>query len=363
MGARIWKTGGKYVRITAVSNQDSEILGGEAFGGKASEAVDELRTQLRTKGLNVFIEKVLKAMSLEKNRSTRQTYRSSLRQWAKFCSEAQIDFMPPTHGGIVAWMEDQADRGLKAATILLRVKVVSMVSRLLNYDDPRDGEGVMGRKRMSRILRDVRKVRPAGGARALTVEEVRRMVDCSHGHQSTRNRAALALCFLGGLRCSELIGLRKRDIDTGTDAVRVYLRASKGDRGLAGDSVYAKDIPGVLDLSLLMRKWLRRRERLEQMKGWRRFKGGESLFGMNAESFSGVLRKCAKAAKVSRLGLSTHSLRAGCATEAALAGVSMGVVQRHLRHKEIKTTMRYFRPAEKERVADTISAGIGARAA
>jgi hypothetical protein len=70
-----------------------------------------------------------------------------------------------------------------------------------------------------------------------------------------------------------------------------------------------------------------------------------------------ILKRRAVAAGLAPRQLSGHSLRAGLATAAALAGKAPQDIQRHLRHRSLEQTMRYVRRARA--FVDNVAAGIG----
>ncbi len=68
---------------------------------------------------------------------------------------------------------------------------------------------------------------------------------------------------------------------------------------------------------------------------------------ISRESISIVLRKRARAAGLAAERITAHSLRAGHATTAALAGVALDRIAAQTRHKRLSTLIeRYIRPAQ-----------------
>ena len=61
-----------------------------------------------------------------------------------------------------------------------------------------------------------------------------------------------------------------------------------------------------------------------------------------ADSINEMVKKRVKMAGIERR-ISAHSWRHTCTTQALAAGAPLHQVQRHLRHKDIQTTLRYDR--------------------
>jgi len=68
---------------------------------------------------------------------------------------------------------------------------------------------------------------------------------------------------------------------------------------------------------------------------------------ISGEAISIVLRKRARAAGLAAERITAHSLRAGHATSAAVAGVALDRIAAQTRHKRLSTLLeRYIRPAQ-----------------
>lgn len=82
----------------------------------------------------------------------------------------------------------------------------------------------------------------------MTVDDVERLIDsaCGEDPVSLRDRAMLELAYSCGLRVSELVGLRRRDIDSGQRLVKVSGKGGKerlvpvGEHALAATKKYFK---------------------------------------------------------------------------------------------------------------------------
>ncbi len=141
-----------------------------------------------------------------------------------------------------------------------------------------------------------------------------------------KHRMLLTVCYGCGLRVSELLHLKVRDID----GERRLLRIDQG-KG-------AKDRLVEIPQSLL----------LQLRVYWQQFRPFEWLFaGRELTTALGVTsaQKCFKAAKckagVDKVG-GIHSLRHAYATHQLAAGMPLAKLQHQLGHKDIRTTLPYL---------------------
>ena len=84
-----------------------------------------------------------------------------------------------------------------------------------------------------------------------------------------------------------------------------------------------------------------------------------TLNPISGEAISIVLRKRAKAAGLDAERITAHSLRAGHATTAAVAGVSLDRIAAQTRHKRLSTLIeRYIRPAQTHEYTSSRDLGL-----
>jgi site-specific recombinase XerD len=140
-----------------------------------------------------------------------------------------------------------------------------------------------------------------------------------------KHRMVLTVCYGCGLRVTELMNLKVRDID----GERRLLRIDQG-KGAKDRMV---EIPETLLLRLRRYwQWLRPHDWL--------FPGRDPTTALGVTS----AQKCFKAAKrkagVDKMG-GIHSLRHAYATHQLAAGMPITQLQHQLGHKDIRTTLRY----------------------
>lgn len=153
-----------------------------------------------------------------------------------------------------------------------------------------------------------------------------------------RDRAMILLGYAGALRRGELVALKRQDVSLLADGLRINVRRSKTDQNAEGEVVgvpYADDpaicpvravqawveaVPAAPDAPLLS-------------SVYNNVPGKKHLTG----------RTVANTVK-RYLGdqYSAHSLRSGLSTDADTAGADVTTIQRHLRHKNLRTTQGYI---------------------
>ena len=166
----------------------------------------------------------------------------------------------------------------------------------------------------------------------LSREEVRSLLGCV---RTAHNRAFLATVYACGLRLQEALHLEVADIDSG----RMMLHVHRG-KG-------AKDRLVPLPHSTLA----------TLRKHWRTHRNPRLLFpalGRNGQaaalattpmaisSVQGALRRAKAQARIAKRAVSIHTLRHAYATHLLEEGVNLRVIQRHMGHASLESTMVYL---------------------
>ena len=168
--------------------------------------------------------------------------------------------------------------------------------------------------------------------RPLTREEITFFLETIDpgGAQGMKDRTLFELIYSSGLRVSEAVGLRVKDIDFER---REMVVRGKGNRDrIVPFSVVAKDF-----LTAFLGK------RIETPDAWvfsgsRGSRVGEHILGTSiSERFRILLRRF----DMDKKEISTHSIRHSTATHLLENGASVRHVQELLGHKSLETTVRY----------------------
>lgn len=168
----------------------------------------------------------------------------------------------------------------------------------------------------------------------LTRGEVERLLEAPDpdNHLYWRDRAMLELAYASGVRVSELIGLKARDVDLDEGFATVYGKGSK-----------ERLVPVGRAAVNAIRTYIRElRPRLERGRG----RGDGALFlnarggGLTRMGVWKILRKHVERAGIER-HVTPHTLRHTFATHLLEGGADLAAVQEMLGHADISTTQIY----------------------
>src|SRR5215471_21775268 len=163
----------------------------------------------------------------------------------------------------------------------------------------------------------------------LTDAEMERFLDAARlGRHGVRDYLLMLMAYRHGLRVSELIDLRLRDLDL--DTGRMYVRRKKGSLSthhpLEGDALRA------------LRAWLRERGQRKDARLSYLFLSERGP--MTRQAFNYLVKECGLRAKLC-LHVHPHMLRHSTGYYLANRGHDTRLIQDYLGHKNIMHTVRY----------------------
>jgi integrase len=160
-----------------------------------------------------------------------------------------------------------------------------------------------------------------------------------------RDRALLLLGFAGAFRRSELVALDIDDVQITREGMIVTIRRSKTDQEGAGQKVGIPRgrHPGTCPVKALA-AWLG----LAGIEAGAIFRpitrhGLIQPGRLTDRSVARIVQRTAEAAGLDPSQFAGHSLRAGLATSAAMAGAEERDIMRQTRHKSVVVARRYIR--------------------
>lgn len=257
--------------------------------------------------------------------------------------EAWGGSIPASAETVAAYLADLAT-GYKTATIVRRVTGLSKAHDAMGAANPTKSELV--RSTMRGIKRTLGTA--CREAKPILREDLFQMLDCmGEGTKDIRDRALLLLGFAGAFRRSELIGLDVADIEQVRQGLVVTLRRSKTDQNGAGRKI---------GIPFGRSRWCP----VKCLSDWvehAKIESGSLFRGVNrhghvaAQRLSGeavcvIVKQRAASAGFDPTRYSGHSLRAGLATSAAMAGASAWKIRQQTGHASDAMLNRYIRDGD-----------------
>jgi type 1 fimbriae regulatory protein FimB len=164
----------------------------------------------------------------------------------------------------------------------------------------------------------------------LTYGEVKAIFQAAAaGGNEIRDRCMILMCFIHGLRVSELTGIKITDVDLSSGSI--YIRRLKGGFNTVHPLIQR-------ELSLLD-EWLSIRCNYDKNNSDYLFLSNKGQ-RMTRQQFYKLLRAYGEAAGL-RLIVHPHMLRHSCGYELAEQGLDTRLIQDYLGHKNIRHTVHY----------------------
>lgn len=277
-----------------------------------------------------------------KARNTIRAYQSDWRSFFTWCDERHLSSLPAEPKTVALYLSDMADRGYRTSTIGRHMISIGLAHRTKGFPSPTADETV---RAVWRGIRNTLGIAPQGKA-PLLVEDLRRMLQhAPNDLMGLRDRALLLIGFAGAFRRSEIVALNVEDVEFVREGLVITLRRSKTDQEGEGRKVgipYGSFIETCPVRAL--QAWLTatgiksgplfrpvskahdvRDARLSDKTVARIVKRYVRLIGLDQRHFAG------------------HSLRAGLATSAAMAGVSERDIMSQTGHRSPMMVRRYIR--------------------
>jgi integrase len=265
----------------------------------------------------------------------------------RWCSGRGIVPFPAQPAAVCAYLTECAERGFSLATIDSACSAIGHQHRARGVPDPVDHDAV---RQVRRGLRRIIGRAPRRPTRPLSVADVRQIVATIDKStvRGARDTAILLLGFAGALRRSELAALTLADLEPKPGGLLLHLRRSKTDQEARGQVVgIAHGQHALTDPVAALDAWLAIRGAQPGPVFTSLRPGSPTLRPISGNAVSTLVKERAQAAGLSGGRISGHSLRAGHATSAALAGVGVDRIAAQTRHRRIDILIeRYIRPVQ-----------------
>ena len=286
--------------------------------------------------------------------NTLHAYRAAWRAFAAWCAEHNYSALPADPLAVADYLAHAAQHH-KASTLGVHVAAIRAAHRAAGHADPTADE------RARAVLRGIRRVhgQPPAQREPLTLDDLRALARaCGDDLPGLRDRALLLVGFAAALRRSEIVALDVEHVRI-NGVLRITIARSKTDQEGQGAT---KTIPRLADAELCpvraLRAWLDAAgigsgAIFRSVNRW-----GKLGRRLSPYDVARIVKRRAEAAGLDARMLAGHSLRAGFATTAALAGLDAVAVAEVTGHRNLNTLRRYIRAAGRVQ-ADAISRVMG----
>ena len=273
------------------------------------------------------------------------TLRGYSADWRDFCgwSEAHgVSPLPATPDTVAAYIAECAGH-LKPGSIQRRLNAIAEAHKAVGVESPTHSPIV------ANTMKGIRRtLGTAPGQKAATLtDDIRAMLDAADaGTIGFRDRALVLLGFAGAFRRSELVGFDIEDCNFSRDGLTVTLRKSKTDQTGEGRKIgipYGSN-PDTCPVRTIQ-AWI---EQAAISASGPLFRSINRHGQVQAGRLSGIdvariVKKLAQRAGLDASKFAGHSLRAGHATSAAIAGASERSIMNQTGHRSVQMVRRYIR--------------------
>jgi site-specific recombinase XerD len=293
-------------------------------------------------GLEPSLDQVREYVRASKAENTLRGYQSDWRDFCAWCeSRGGLCPLPATAESVAAYIAECAGH-LKPGSIQRRLNAIAETHKAAGLESPTHAAIV--RNTLKGIRRTLGTA-PAQKAAALT-DDIRAMIDATDaGLIGARDRALILLGFAGAFRRSELVRLNVEDCAFGKDGLTVTLRRSKIDQVGEGRKI---GIPYGSNPETCPVRTIQAWTEQAGVTAGPLFRSINRHGHVQSGRLSGidvarVTKKLAARAGLDPAKYAGHSLRAGHATAAAIAGTSERSIMKQTGHRSLQMVRRYIR--------------------
>ncbi len=324
-----------------------------------------MKTKLQTTPQNTDVTRIQPGQSLRlilENRiseNTRLAYKTDITHLKNYAEAHSLDLTSLTEDQFIFFLEDQINQGFAYTTIRRRIVGINQVlSEAFQFNFKRSEkvkELIKGLVRTDRSAitdqrpRDYAKDQASPITPKVLMEAIKAIDKDENLSQyaSRRNKALLLLGYAGGFRRSELVAIRKQDLEFKPGLINVYLPKSKT-RQKVNDSSQAKEMKPIHQTGSYYCPVQALRDLLEITGDGFIFQsclrnGKPSGKVLSAHSFNQICKKYLGAE------FSAHSIRAGLITTAYKNGNNVKEIT-EITGQTPATVMGYVRLMDKEEI-------------
>ena len=288
--------------------------------------------------------------------NTTRAYRADWRSFSRWCTDRCIVALPAAPATLALYLTDQADR-LRVSTLQRHLSGIVHAHRQAGHGSPFDDARV---REVWRGIRRAKGTAQVGKAAVLTADLRAMLATLPDTLAGRRDRALLLVGFAGAFRRSELVALDVQDLQSTAEGLIVAICRSKTDQEGEGQTV---GIPRGRRIETCP---------VEAFTTWLVAAGIETgpIFRpidrhgrilarrLSDRGVARIVQRGALAAGLDPTRYAGHSLRAGLATSAAMAGAEERAIMAQTRHKSVVVARRYIRDGSLFRGNAAATAGL-----
>ena len=290
---------------------------------------------------SVLAEQVRQYIRASKAENTVRGYQSD---WREFCAWCELHGVQPLQASpecVSAYIAECASR-LKVGSLQRRLNAISEAHKASGLESP------TGSALVKNTVKGIRRVKgTASVQKAPTlIDDIRAMIEATEtGIIGLRDRALILVGFAGAFRRSELVGLNVQDCAFSKDGLTVTLRRSKTDQTSDRRKIgipYGSN-PDTCPVRVLG-NWISQAD----INVGPLFRSLNRHGQIHPRPVTGIdvariVKKLAQRAGLDAALYAGHSLRAGHATAAAIAGASERSIMNQTGHRSVQMVRRYIR--------------------
>ncbi len=279
-------------------------------------------------------------------KNTQLAYLSDWKHFLSWCKKRNKSPLPAEPDDIAIYLRYCAETlKLNMSTVKRRTASLTVAHKRNGFQSP-CSEWVV-KNTMKRLRRELGT--PARGKEPILVKDLIAMVEhCPPTLTGLRDKAVLLIGFAGAFRRSELAGLDVEDLTSSDEGLVILIRKSKTDQEREGRKVAipfgqnpltcpVKALIDWLDAANIKTgPLLRSMTKFDRPRTTR----------MSDRTVADIVKKYCSLIGKRTANFSGHSLRAGLATSAAMAGASEASIQKQTGHANLNVLRRYIREAE-----------------
>lgn len=274
--------------------------------------------------------------------NTRRAYRSDWAHFEHWCHVQGLPALPAAPATVGLYVAAYADQ-LSVATLTRRVSSIAVAHRLAGH--ALDTKHPAIRDVMKGLRRE--KGTAQRHAEALTTPNLRKLLaTCGDRLLDLRDRALLLIGFAAALRRSELVALTLDDVAMVPEGLRITIRRSKADQEGAGEVLPVGRTGTATCPVKAFQAWVSAAG-IDTGRVFRCLsRHGHLGPKLSTNAVAEIVQRRAALAGLDPQSFAGHSMRAGFATAAAMAGVEERTIMKQTRHRSAATVRRYIRDGE-----------------